>query len=190
MKRVYIVHGWGGYPEEGWFPWLKKELEKRNYEVEVPKMPSPDTPKINSWVNYLSKVVGKPNKDHYFVGHSIGCQAILRYLGTINEKIGGMILVAPWITLDENTIKEEGEESVKIAKPCIETPIDFEKIRTATNNFTAIFSDNDPFVPLENSEIFKSKLNAKIIMEKNKGHFSGSDNVKKLPVVLKELLKF
>jgi hypothetical protein len=27
-KRVFIIHGWEGYPEEGWFPWLKKELEK------------------------------------------------------------------------------------------------------------------------------------------------------------------
>ena len=27
MRRVFIIHGWGGYPEEGWFPWLKKELK-------------------------------------------------------------------------------------------------------------------------------------------------------------------
>ena len=29
MKKVFIIHGWEGYPEEGWFPWLKKELESR-----------------------------------------------------------------------------------------------------------------------------------------------------------------
>jgi len=27
MKTVYIIHSWEEYPEEGWFPWLKKELE-------------------------------------------------------------------------------------------------------------------------------------------------------------------
>ena len=30
MKRVFIIHGWDGYPEEGWFPWLKEELEKED----------------------------------------------------------------------------------------------------------------------------------------------------------------
>ena len=25
-KRVFIVHGWGGHPDEGWFPWLSSEL--------------------------------------------------------------------------------------------------------------------------------------------------------------------
>ena len=33
MKRVYIIHGWEGYPEEGWFPWLKKELEDRGFDA-------------------------------------------------------------------------------------------------------------------------------------------------------------
>ena len=32
-KRVFIAHGWDGYPEEGWFPWLKKELETKGFEV-------------------------------------------------------------------------------------------------------------------------------------------------------------
>ncbi len=189
MKRVFIIHGWSGYPEEGWFPWLKKELEKRNYKVEVPKMPSSDTPKINAWVNYLSKAVSKPDKDTYFVAHSIGCQTVLRYLQTISTKVGGIVLVAPWMTLDENTYVEEGEKGREIAKPWVETPIDFEKIKRTTNNFITIFSDNDPYVPLENSKTFKNKLNAKIIVEKNKGHFSGSDNIKELPIVLEELLK-
>ena len=36
MKRVFIIHGWGGYPEEGWLPWLKKELEKNGFKVFVP----------------------------------------------------------------------------------------------------------------------------------------------------------
>ena len=29
MKRAFIIHGWDGYPAEGWFPWLKRELEKK-----------------------------------------------------------------------------------------------------------------------------------------------------------------
>jgi len=29
QKRVFIIHGWDGYPEEGWFPWLKKKLKEK-----------------------------------------------------------------------------------------------------------------------------------------------------------------
>lgn len=25
-RRAFIIHGWEGYPGEGWFPWLKKEI--------------------------------------------------------------------------------------------------------------------------------------------------------------------
>ena len=32
MSKVVIVHGWGGTPEEGWFPWLRRELEERGHE--------------------------------------------------------------------------------------------------------------------------------------------------------------
>ncbi len=186
MKKVFIIHGWSGFPEEGWFPWLKKELEKIGFIAQVPKMPNPDTPTINRWVQYIKKIVSNPDKDTYFVGHSIGCQAILRYLEAIPEKakIGGALLVAPWLTLTNLETDEEKE----IAKPWIETPVNFEKIKTHTNKFIAIFSDNDPFVSLKNRELFKQYLNAEIFIEHNKGHFSGSDNIKELPIVLNGLL--
>ena len=35
MKRVFIIHGWEGHPENAWFPWLKKELEQKRVSQEV-----------------------------------------------------------------------------------------------------------------------------------------------------------
>lgn len=190
MKRVFIIHGWGGNPETDWLPWLKTELENKNFKVEIPSMPDSSHPKIDSWVSYLSKLVKTPNENTYFIGHSIGCQTILRYLEKLPENIhvGGVILVAPWFNLKEETWDEVYTK--EIANPWINTPIDFEKIKEHTNKFVAIFSDNDPYVSFkENSEVIKSQLNAKIIIEKQKGHISGEDNVTELPVVLKELLR-
>lgn len=186
MKRVFIIHGWGGNPNEAWIPWLKKELEEKGFEVFNPAMPNTDNPKISSWVNTLKKLVKTPDNNTYFVGHSIGCQCILRYLETLNNKIkiNNIILIAPWLHLNEQTIKEEGEESVRIAKPWIETPIHFEKISSHIKKAICIFSTNDPFVPLKDSKIFKEKLNAKIIIGKDKGHFSQSDNISQLPFLL------
>ena len=95
-KRVFIIHGWEGFPEEGWFPWLKKELELRGFEVFVPQMPDADYPRIEKWVAVVSQIVGVVDESVYFIGHSMGCQAIARYLETLPEriKIGGAIFVA------------------------------------------------------------------------------------------------
>ncbi|MDD5133313.1 MAG: DUF1749 domain-containing protein [Candidatus Nanoarchaeia archaeon] len=182
MKKVYIIHGWGGNPKEGWFPWLKKELESKNYKVFIPEMPNTEEPEIKEWVSYLKKLV-KPDNETYFVGHSIGCQTIMRYLESLPEKIkvGKCIFVAGWFNLNSLS-----EEEIETAKPWLETPIDYKKVLSHTNKITAIFSDNDDYVPLTDSEIFKNKLKTKIIIEQGKGHFSGEDGIKKLEIVLNE----
>jgi len=189
-KKAIIIHGWSGYPDEGWLLWLRKELEEREFEVISPAMPNTDKPKIEEWVSFLEKQVKEPSKDTYFVGHSIGCQTILRYLEKLPEdtKIGGAIFVAGWFNLKPGAM--EDEDDVEIAKPWIERSLDYKKILSHTNNFIAIFSDDDPDVPLEDSELFKQRLGAKIIIEHNKGHFTEETNVTKIPVVLEELLKF
>jgi len=186
MKRVFIVHGWGGCPKEGWFPWLKKELEKKGYKVYVPKMPNTEHPKINVWVNYLSKQVGECDKNTFFVGHSIGCQTVLRYLEKGNKKIGGAIFVAPWVKLNMKAIAEEGKESLKIVKPWITKPINFHKVKIL-GQFVSLFSDNDDWVTFDNIKIFEKQLHSDIVILHKKGHFSGKDKIKKLSFVLKEL---
>lgn len=161
-KRIFIIHGWGGAANKEWFPWLKRELGNKDYNAVVPNMPNSEEPKIKEWVSYLAGLVGKPDKNLYFVGHSVGCQTILRYLETLkNRKVGGIVLVAPWLKLTGLETKEEKE----IARPWLETPIDFDKVKKTTDKIAAIFSDNDPFVPLEeNKRLFEEKLNAKIIV--------------------------
>lgn len=187
QKIVYIIHQWWSSPNKDWYPWLKSELKKRGFKVFVPAMPDTNKPKIAAWISHLKKVVKKADENTYFVGHSIGCQAIMRYLEKLpkSKKIGGVIFVAGWLSL---TNLEPGE--VKIAKPWLETKINFAKARKASKKFVAIFSDNDLYVPFKaNSDIFRKKLGAKIFIERNKRHFSGGDGVKKLLVVLRELLK-
>ncbi len=186
VKRVFIIHGWDGYPQEGWFPWLKKELEKKGFDVEVPKMPDPAKPKIDDWVSYLSKTVGSIDVDSFFVGHSVGCQTILRYLETLPNRmlVGGCVFVAPWFNLVGLTEDEE-----RVIRPWLEKPMDFTRIKLHTRSFTSIFSDNDPFVSLDNKELFKTLLGSKIIVKHKKGHFSGGDNITKMPDVFKTILK-
>ena len=55
------------------------------------------------------------------------------------------------------------------------------------NKSAAIFSDDDPLVPIMDTNLFRNKINSKIIIEKGKGHF---DTVETLPVALEILLDF
>ncbi len=189
QKRVFIIHGWDGYPEEGIFPWLKRELEDKRLYVFGPAMPNPLNPQIDTWVPFLAKQVGIPDKNTILFGHSIGAQTILRYLESLgeNEKIRGAVFLAGWVHLTNEAY--ETEKDSKIAKLWLETPLNWEKIRTHADKFIGIFSDNDKLVPISDAEVFKEKLEAKIVIEHNKGHFSGSDGIKELPSALDSVLE-
>jgi predicted alpha/beta hydrolase family esterase len=188
-KRAFIIHGWGGNTEEGCFPWLKIELEKHGFEVQIPAIPESFNPIINIWVDFVAKTVTSPDEKTFFICHSIGSQTILRYLQNLPEttRVGGVVMLAPWINLTEKAFEDENDK--KIAQPWLQTEINWEKIKKHTHRFTAIFSDNDPMVPIADAEIFKQKLGAKIIIEHAQGHFSTKDGVTKLPSALNAILE-
>lgn len=179
-KKVVIVHCWEGIPNYCWYPQTKKELEAKGFEVEVPEMPETANPKLTGWLPKLKEVVGSPTEDVFLVGHSLGCITIMRYLETLssNEKVGGVVFVAGFT--DDLGYKELSN--------FFETPIDFDKIKTKANQFTAIASDNDPYVSLKYADILKEKFGAKVIIKHNMKHFSGTigekDSCTNLPDVV------
>lgn len=148
-------------------------------------MPNSGEPKIETWVSKLSEVVGSLDEETYFVGHSIGCQTILRFLEKQNTKVGGAVFVAGWFDL-ENL---EDEESKEIAKPWIETPIDAEKIKQVLPKSILLISDNDPYGAFEENKTKFAELGAEIVVMPNAGHVMGEDGFNKLPEVLEQLIK-
>ena len=185
-KRLFIIHGWNFDPKMHWYPWIKKEFEKKGFKVEVPVMPNTSKPEINAWVSHLKKIVGELNEDTYFIGHSIGCQTIMRFLEkeNYNGKIGKVIFVAGWFKLGNL----EDEEVKEIANPWINTPINFNKVKEKISNLTVFLSSNEPYNYIEENKMtFEEKLKAKVIILDNKGHFTEEDGVNKLPEVLKEI---
>ncbi|HEB46923.1 MAG TPA: alpha/beta fold hydrolase [Candidatus Pacearchaeota archaeon] len=184
MKNVFLIHGWGGSSSsEPWFNWLKEELTSRKFKVTSFDMPNTDHPKIEEWIGYLRENIPleEISEETYFVGHSIGCQTILRYLEKLpkHKRIGGCVFIAPWLDL----INLEPEE-IKIAHPWINEKIDFGRILDHTNNFLCIFSEDDPDVHLDESKKFKENLGAKIIIKKHEEHFN---ETKKIPEILNHI---
>lgn len=179
MKRVVIVHCWGGNPDYCWYPQTKKELEQHGFKVEIPAMPETDTPKLALWLPKLKEVISTPDQELFLVGHSSGVITILRYLESLPEgqNIAGAVLVAGFTD-------DLGYEELQ---NFFQDPIDFEKIKQHCPEFVSIHSTNDPYMDLKYSQIFKEKLDAKTIIKQNAGHFSSEDNCLVLPVVAQEI---
>lgn len=188
MKRAIIVHCWGGNPEYCWYPWVKSELEKAGFKVEVPAMPDTDNPDLSKWLPKLKEVVGTPDKDLYLIGHSAGAPTIMRYLEqlALGEKVGGVVFVAGFT---------DSIDPVQFPplKTFFNGELDYEKIKSHCDNFVAIASDDDPYVPLKYADILKQKFGVEVIIKHNMKHFSGpvdgEDSCTALPDVVAAILK-
>lgn len=184
MNRAIIVHGWKGRPESNWKPWLKKKLEATyRWKVDVPAMPNPEHPIAREWTEKLAQTVGNPTAKTYLIGHSLGCITILRYLETLHpdQKIGGAIMLAGF---GERFSEYKGQHD-----SFFDHTLDWHRIKSHCNKFIAIYSDNDPFIKLDQMELFKNKLQAKTITVNGKGHFGSEDGVFEVPFVIEELQK-
>ena len=178
-KRVFLVHGWDGNPNNCWFPWLKKELGKRNFHAEILDMPK--NARLNDWLNSVKEAVKKADKDTYFIGHSLGCLAILHYLEKLkpDEKVGGCIFVAGFAE----------DIGIPEIKEFYNKKLNFGKIKAHAEKFMSILSDNDYVVPLKSGLQLQKKLKAGLIIENRKGHFNAQDGVTELESALDDLIK-
>ena len=176
-KRIIIVHGWGGSPTADWIGWATETFQAKDYEVIDPEMPDTDNPVIKKWVEHLKSVVGTVDENTYFIGHSIGCQTIIRFLETADAKVGGAIFVAGWFNLTN-----QDEEEKVIAKPWIETPIDYAKVKVNLTSSVAILSDNDPYVPYEETKRnFEIRLGSEVVTIPGAGHITSGDGFGPFP---------
>lgn len=184
MKRAYIIHGWGHDSNMVWIKWLEGELKGKGFEVFAFDMPNTFAPKIEEWMKYLEEQIDseKIDKESWFVGHSIGAQTIMRFLEKLHKhkKVAGCFFVAPWL----NLINLEPDE-MEIAHPWINLKIDFGRIVDHCNNFTAIFSDDDPYVHLDEADKFRENLGARIIIKKGMKHFEEAEEIPEILEVLR-----
>lgn len=179
-KRVFIIHGWGSEPNAGWQPWLNNELSQRGFAVRTPAMPNAQHPKLHRWVEELTKMVGTPDRDCHFVGHSLGCAAILRYIESLPEgsHTGNVVLVAGF--MDDLGIPEIVE--------FVNAPFNDEEINDRAATIYSIHSDADPYISNDKFRRLDTVFRTKKIIVKGGGHLSGANGWYTLPEALKTLV--
>lgn len=179
--RAFIIHGFHGVPDDAWKPWLKSQLEAHSFKVMSPQMPEPASPRLDQWVKTIAQAVKTPDKDCVFVGHSLGCAAILRYLEGMKESVefAGAVFIAGFAT----SLNPEMDSFFA-------EPFDWEAIRHRCRDFVSVVSDDDPHVAMVNGDIFRRSLGARLIVHTGMKHFGSGDGVTELPSVLETILDF
>ncbi|HME87572.1 MAG TPA: alpha/beta hydrolase, partial [Candidatus Nanoarchaeia archaeon] len=159
----------------GWLLWLQQESKKKGFEAHGLNMPDTMNPTVAGWIGAIKKAVGTVDEDTYFVGHSLGCISICKFLAQQNKKAGGVVLVAGFKELKVPELMEFGKD-----------PIDFESLNKKIKHRVTVASDDDPRVSAVRTHQFAEALGAKEIIVKGYGHFQSCPT---LPIVLDELLK-
>lgn len=162
-KNAIIFHGTDCKPEDYWYGWLKAELERAGYTVELPYYPDINHEPIDS---FLPKVLTNHSfeKETVLIGHSAGAPLILSVLEGISNSVNQAILVAGY---SERMPGETGD-------PVLQPTYDWDKIKHNATDFVFINSVDDPWgCNDKQGRILFNKLGGTQII-RNEGHFGST----------------
>jgi len=165
MTTIFLFHGVEGHPEENWFPWLKKELQKVRHPVIVPPFPHADHPELREWLDFFEQWKPLLNTETILVGHSLGGAFALRLLEQLKQPIRATFLVAPVWGVMENKFDP-------LMTSFISAPYDWRTIRKNAGEIAIIHSDNDPYIALQKTEELAKNLGVGVTLIKDGGHLN------------------
>jgi predicted alpha/beta hydrolase family esterase len=172
-KKVLFLQSWFSQITDNWYPWLKKELEKKGYTtyfLDIPEMRK-DVPDMSQILKYI-ETLNVIDDDTIIIGHSLGNLLAMRLAEKFQYK--QMILVSAW----------DYDDLCEGHKLFWKTKINHSKIKDHVKNITVIHSDNDPYYTAIAAEDTSKRLNAKYIVVKGGGHFGTKDGTKEIPEIV------
>ncbi len=163
--KIIIVRGNGNStPNENWFPYAKKELEKIGLLVINKEFPDPELAREEYWLPFIKKLGADENT--ILIGHSSGAIAAMRFVE--RNKILGSILVATYYT----DLRDEREKK----SGYFDRPWDWESIRKNQKWIVQFASTDDPYVPIKEARFIHQKLQTEYREYKDEGHFGADKN--------------
>ncbi|MDH6311004.1 putative alpha/beta hydrolase family esterase [Dysgonomonas sp. PFB1-18] len=170
--NIYVVHGYTANSQANWYPDLKNHLESENIRVHIFDMPNSHAPVEKEWLDFLEANITNLDDKSIFIGHSLGCVTILRFLENKNtDNIESLFLVSGFI---ENSPIPELSEFVK-------EEIDHSNFIETIKNRVVISAEDDDIVPYPYSEVLAKKLNAQFKLLETGKHFIDRDGFTAFP---------
>ncbi len=200
MKFI-IIHGSFGTPEENWFPYLSKKLAEIGQEVIVPGFPienwqeltnqGPENAvaknqNLNKWLETFEKnVLPKidQNEKVCMIGHSLGAVFILHTIDKFNINLDNAIFVSPFLR-----VVGDVWQFTTVNNSFYKDDFDFDKLHKLIPISYTLYSDNDPYVPIEKMKYFAESMNSSPIIIRGGGHLDEEAGFKEFPLIF-ELCK-
>jgi len=178
MNNYIILHGSFGSKDGNWFPWLKKELEKSNYKVDVPQMPvGVGNQNYESWSKELDKL--DINENTVIVAHSIAPAFVCKYLLNKKIKVKKLVFVCGF-----NNYLGIDPDFDSVNEPMFLNNL--EDIKNYCKDIICFYSDNDPYVKFDVEKSFADAITNNQHIIKNGGHLNAESGYTEF----EELLKF
>lgn len=181
MKKAFILHGTFGNPEENWFPWLKDELIRNEYQVFVPAFPTPENQSLNTWLEVINKYVNKMDENTILIGHSMGSTFIFNILQTYKIKVNNLYLAAAFDRSLDHPIDE-------LAKTFLEEGFDWSRIQSRFNKCYMFSGDNDKYISIDIPVDIAKNLNADLEIIKGGGHLNATSGYTKFELLLSKII--
>ncbi len=173
--HAVLVHGWEGWPENAWFPWLRRELAACGWTTEALKLPDPAIPKRTEWMKMIREAIKGP--EIVLIGHSLGTLAILWTLEKYNgPPIAGVVLVSGF--------------GRNFHFPGLQTwfprDLNFSKIIPKARAWRVIHAHDDHLVPYREGQWLVHQLNVPLVTTKRHGHLTHFEGAFEVPEILQQ----
>lgn len=125
-------------------------------------MPRPYAPVYEEWKKMFEQF--DVNENTILVGHSCGGGFLVRWLSESEVKVGTVVLVAPWLDLEQSLDTGMFDFTIK------------ESLAQQVANFHLIYSTDDDIPMLETAQLLTKKLPTMQVHEfSDKQHFTLND---------------
>ena len=182
MYDFVIIHGSFGSPFENWSPWLFNKLVELGNTVLAPQFPTINQ-KYDNWEEVLSSYSKFIDENTSIIAHSLGPAFVIDYLVRNRKHIKNLYFVAPFYGLINIEEFDEVNQSFFMLK----------KLDVAGEYFNksiCLYSDNDPYVPIEMSKGFSADIHAFEHIIPGGKHLNASAGYTTFPELLNVIEKY
>lgn len=181
MKNAAIFHGTGDSPDLFWFPYVKRFLESRGYQVWLPQLPNAETPNLQDWLTFVLENE-EFNEETILIGHSAGAQLVPSILENIERPIKQAILVSGYAKPLRKQATDPMNDPSRV--------YNWDKIRGKAQQVTFINSDNDPWEcdDTQGRKMLDELGHGILVIPKGEGHMgsqSFNQPYKEFPLLVK-----
>jgi len=175
IKAIIIPGNGDDNPEDKWFPYVRRELEKLGITVENNKYPDAILARKKYWLPFIKRQGADENT--ILIGHSSGSVAAMRFAE--KNKILGSVLVGAYVS--NLGIEDEKKSGY------FDAPWNWKAIKENQKWILQFASTDDSFIPISEAREIHKQLDTQYYEYNDKGHFGSHDNKFEFPEMIQAI---